>query len=117
VTNALRARQSKSIKGVNHMKASFKAVQKEPLVSGPIGTKVMRSVLAFGLSIALSASAEAATMHHHRTRHHVIISPNVASSYAAVPGWESAPPRTRYNDTPSYDDPSRFGGGEALPVH
>ena len=25
-------------------------------------------------------------------------------------------PTVRYDDTPSYDDPSRFGGGEALPV-
>jgi len=28
----------------------------------------------------------------------------------AVLGW------VQYDDTPSYDDPSRFGGGEALPI-
>jgi len=36
----------------------------------------------------------------------------------AVSGWAYAPPRSpvHYDDTPSYDDPSKFGGGEALPV-
>lgn len=36
----------------------------------------------------------------------------------AVPGWAYAGPRppVHYGDTPSYDDPSKFGGDEALPV-
>jgi hypothetical protein len=36
----------------------------------------------------------------------------------AASGWAYAPPRPpiRYHDTPSYDDPSKFGGGEALPI-
>lgn len=38
----------------------------------------MRSIVAVGLLIALCTSANAATMHHSRTRHHVIIAPGVA---------------------------------------
>jgi hypothetical protein len=46
----------------------------------------MRSILVvLGLLIALSTSADAATMHHSRTRHH--LSPNVASSFNFAPGW------------------------------
>jgi len=72
----------------------------------------MRSFLTLGLLIALSASASAATMHHSR---HVIVYPSQGD---AVPGWAYAAPRpaARYDDTPSYDDPSKFGGGTALPV-
>jgi hypothetical protein len=78
----------------------------------------MRSVLVLGLWIAVSASAQAATTHHHYTRHHVFISPRVASSFNAVPGWAYEPPRPaiRYNDVPSYNDPSKYGGEAALPV-
>jgi hypothetical protein len=79
----------------------------------------MRSVLVLGLLIAVSASAQAATAHHHYTRHHVFISPRVASSFNAIPGWVYEPPRPsiRYDDAPpSYNDPSKFGGSEALPV-
>jgi hypothetical protein len=78
----------------------------------------MRSVLVLGLLIAASASAQAATAHQHYTRHHVFISPRVASSVDAVPGWayKPPPPAIRYGDVPSYNDPSKFGGGEALPV-
>ena len=98
------------------MKTSFNDPEMGLSVSWSIGAHAMRSALALGLSIALSASAEAATMHHHGTRHRVIIPPNVASSFAAVPGWASARPPAHYDDIPSYNDPSKFGGGEALPV-
>ena len=98
------------------MITSLNIAEMGPSASWPIGAHAMRFVLALGLSIALSASAEAAMMHHHRTSHHVIIPPNVASSFAAVPGWTSALPPAHYDDTPSYNDPSKFGGGEALPV-
>jgi len=71
----------------------------------------MRSFLALGLLITLCASASAATMHHSR---HVIVRP---SQGYADPGWAYAASRPiHYDDTPSYDDPSKFGGGEALPV-
>jgi hypothetical protein len=73
----------------------------------------MRSFLAFGLFIALSASAGAAAVHHFGRRH-------VTVSHRAVypvSGWEFAAPRPPvryYDDTPSYNDASKFGGGTAL---
>lgn len=72
----------------------------------------MRSFLALGLLITLGASASAATMHHSR---HVIVLP---SQGYAVPGWAYAAPRppVHYDDTPSYDDPSKSGSDAALPV-
>jgi hypothetical protein len=78
----------------------------------------MRSILVLGLLVTLCASANAATLHHHRTRHHVVIPPGVASSFAAIPGRTYAPPQpaVHYDDTPSYNDPSKFGGPEALPI-
>ena len=77
----------------------------------------MRSLLAFGLLMTLCASASAATADHRYTRHHVFISPRVASSFDAVPGWGKSPrPSIRYGDVPGYNDPSRYGGLTALPV-
>jgi hypothetical protein len=68
----------------------------------------MRSFLALGLLITLCASASAATLHD--SRHHVIARPSQ--------GWAYAAPRppVHYDDTPSYNDPSKFGGGTALPA-
>jgi hypothetical protein len=74
----------------------------------------MRSFLALGLLIALSASASAATVHHHHVEpRHVIIPPGPVY---AVPGWafDARRPPVHYDDTPSYNDPSKFGGGTAL---
>ncbi|WP_407174563.1 hypothetical protein [Bradyrhizobium sp. STM 3562] len=78
----------------------------------------MRAVLALGMLVALGASAASATAHHPRSRHHVFIRPGVASSFAAVPGSVYAPPRppVYYGDTPSYNDPSKFGGEAAAPT-
>jgi hypothetical protein len=72
----------------------------------------MRFFLALCLLITLCASARAATMHHSR---HVIVRPSQGD---AAPGWAYAAlrPPIHYDDTPSYDDPSKFGGGTALPV-
>jgi hypothetical protein len=72
----------------------------------------MRSFLALGLLITLCASASAATVHHSEPRH-VIVRP---SQGYADPGWAYAAPRppVHYDDTPSYNDPSKFGGGTAL---
>lgn len=71
----------------------------------------MRSLSASGLLIALCASAGAATVHHHLR--HVIVHP---SRGYAVPGWTYAAPRppVHYDDTPSYNDASKFGGDAAL---
>jgi hypothetical protein len=72
----------------------------------------MRNFLALSLLIILGASANAATLHHHNARHHVIVRPGLSSSFAAVPGWAYARPASpiQYDDTPSYNDPSKFGG-------
>lgn len=72
----------------------------------------MRVLLALGLLISLGASGSAAAMHHSR---HAIVR---HSKGYAVPGWAYAAPRppTHYDDTPNYNDPSKFGGDTALPV-
>src|SRR5215469_15869900 len=78
-----------------------------------IGGNTMRSLLGLGLLMTLCASASAATVHH--PRHHVIA--GRALDYAVLRrAYAAVGPAVRYNDTPSYDDPSRFGGGEALPI-
>jgi hypothetical protein len=68
----------------------------------------MRSFLVLGLLITLCASASAATVHH--SRHHVMVDSSQS--------WAYAPPRppVDYDDTPSYNDPSKFGGSAALPA-
>ena len=78
-----------------------------------IGATTMRSLLALGLLMTLCASASAATVHH--PRHHVIARQAFGD---AVPRWAYAAvgPSVHYNDTPSYNDPSKFGGGEALAI-
>jgi hypothetical protein len=79
----------------------------------------MRSILALSLFMTLCASANAATVHHHRARHHAVISQGAADSFAAVPRPAYAPsgPTDPYDDTPSYNDPSKFGGDTALPAN
>jgi len=82
----------------------------------------MRSILIIGLLMTLWASANAATLHHHRTRHHVVIPPGVASSFAAVPDGariyrdDSVPGglRTDHDDPPSYNDPSKSGSENGI---
>ena len=71
----------------------------------------MRSVLAFGLLISLCYSADAAKVRHVNPRHHQL-SPGVVNS------WAYQPPRPsfRYDDSPSYNDASKFGGSTALPA-
>jgi hypothetical protein len=68
----------------------------------------MRSFLALSLMITLCASASAATVHH--LRHHVIVGPSLDWAYTAPR------PPDHYDDTPSYNDPSKFGGSAALPA-
>jgi hypothetical protein len=81
------------------------------------GLRIMRTVIHWNecdasfpdlRPITLCASSNAATMNH--SRHHVIFRPSH--------GWAYAAPRPRidYDDTPSYDDRSKFGGDQALPV-
>jgi hypothetical protein len=72
----------------------------------------MRSVLALGLLIALCASAEAASVHHFKPRHVIVRPGQGLTSGSGVPGWAYAPagPPVLQDQTPSYDDPSKFGG-------
>jgi hypothetical protein len=72
-----------------------------------IGANAMRTFLALCLSITLCASASAATVHH--ARHHVIVRPSQSWAYAA-------PQPPVHDDTPSYNDPSKYGGSAALPA-
>jgi hypothetical protein len=76
----------------------------------------MRSILALGLLITLCCSADAATVHHYRTRHH-----HVTSRFGGSFAYEPARPEVRYNtpsynEAPSYNDASKFGGSTALPA-
>jgi len=75
-----------------------------------IGANAMRPFLILGLLITLCASANAATVNH--SRHHVIVRPSQGWAYT----YPAPRPRIDYDDTPSYDDPSKFGGGQALAV-
>jgi hypothetical protein len=68
--------------------------------------KTMRTILALGLLISLSAAANAATVHHHR-RHAVASQRTVIDS---VPGFAYAPaeqPRA-YQPVPYSDQPSPY---------
>ncbi|WP_245332467.1 hypothetical protein [Bradyrhizobium erythrophlei] len=48
----------------------------------------MRSVLALGLLISLCVSANAATVHHAKPRHHLIVRPSQGVTPGfAIPGW------------------------------
>ena len=70
----------------------------------------MRFALAFGLLITLCASADAATVHHFRTRHYVPIQPGqgmcVPPTCYKYPGYPPLPPEAVRNH-----DASTFGGG------
>jgi hypothetical protein len=61
----------------------------------------MRSVLALGILIALCASANAARGHHSKPQH-VIVRP--------VQPVDPRYPPVLQDQTPSYNDPSKFGG-------
>jgi hypothetical protein len=77
----------------------------------------MRYVLALGLLMISYTSSNAASVHHSRAHHHVVIRPAWTSSFAAVPGaYAPLRPPVHYDDTPSYNDPSKFGGPAALPI-
>ena len=61
----------------------------------------MRTVLAMGLLFALCASADAARLHHPKPRH--------APVRPAQPVDPRFPPVLQ-DQTPRYDDPSKYGG-------
>ena len=72
----------------------------------------MRSILVvLGLLIASSASADAATMHHSRTWHH--LSPSESFNFAPSWGYERTAPSVHYEySPPAYNDPgpNNLGG-------
>jgi hypothetical protein len=74
----------------------------------------MRTLLTVSFLISLTACASAAPMHGTHTRHRVVAHYGQAVSLGdfAVPREAYAAPRPPIydNDTPSYNDPSKFGG-------
>ena len=78
----------------------------------------MRSGLVLCLLITVCASADAATVHRSKPLPVIVRAKQGLSLSFAAPSWtvERLGPPTRYHDTPSYDDPSKYGGGEARPV-
>ena len=78
----------------------------------------MRYVLVLCVLVTLDASANAATVHRSKPLHVIVrAKPGLSLGFAA-PVWraERLGPPVRYHDTPSYDDPSKYGGGEARPI-
>ena len=70
-------------------------------------------VLVLGLLTAVYASAHAAALHHAKPRHaNVYRNRNAMPNYAA-PATNVDPrfPPVLEDQTPAYDDPSKFGGG------
>jgi hypothetical protein len=65
----------------------------------------MRAVWALGLLIALCGSANAAKVQHHKPRH-VVVHPGARPGQIVDPRF----PPVLEDQTPSYDDPSKFGG-------
>ncbi|CAN7689800.1 hypothetical protein LJR220_006649 [Bradyrhizobium sp. LjRoot220] len=64
----------------------------------------MRFILALGLLITISAPASAAKKAHHAKPRHIIVRP-----VPVQPVDPRFPPVLR-DQTPSYNDPSKFGG-------
>lgn len=89
----------------------------------PTLISTLASTLALGLLITLSASGQAAAQHRAKARHvSVHRSHDMIRSFNrtqdAVPGFADPPragkpvwPPVLEDQTPSYDDPSKFGGG------
>jgi hypothetical protein len=73
---------------------------------------VFASVLASGLLIALCASAQAAAAPHAKPRHAMVHrSRDAVRGFAAPAGADPRSPPVLEDQTPRYDDPSKFGGG------
>ena len=68
-------------------------------------------------ALAIVPAAFAQKHHHtHNTLRYVGIARSTQRILIMRRSYLAARPTVHYDDTPSYDDPSRFGGGEALPV-
>jgi hypothetical protein len=83
------------------------------------GSSSMRAGLALCLLIALCAAANAAPRGHAKSRHlfvrpsQAVIPSNVTPDGGRIYRDDSVPGglRTDHDDPPSYNDPSKFGGG------
>jgi hypothetical protein len=69
------------------------------------------SIFVAAVLLALTATPVAFAKEYHHVR-------NARQYINAIPRWSYAGPRApvSHDATPSYDDPSKFGGSEALPV-
>ena len=76
----------------------------------------MRSATVLCLLITLCASADAAAAHRSKPLHVIVRDKQGLSLGFAAPGWKRTGPSIHYREAPSYDDPSKYGGGEARPV-
>ncbi|WP_354211380.1 MULTISPECIES: hypothetical protein [unclassified Bradyrhizobium] len=74
----------------------------------------MRSLLTIAFLISPTACASAAPIHETHARHRAVAhhGPVVSLGDFAIPSRAYAGPRPPiyYDDTPSYNDPSKFGG-------
>jgi hypothetical protein len=73
----------------------------------------MRVVLALALLLALCVSANAAKPHHAKPRQVIVRPSQAAEPHFGRPRQSANPndPPVLMDQTPSYDDPSKFGGG------
>jgi hypothetical protein len=81
----------------------------------------MRPVLTVDPSACIygaATPAHAGTLQHSKPRQAIVRLDEGLTLGPAASAWAYAParPPIHFNDTPSYDDPSKFGGGSALPV-
>ena len=68
-------------------------------------------------TLAINSAAIAQKHHHtHNTPRYVGVARSNQRILIMRRSYLAVRPTVHYDDTPSYDDPSRFGGGEALPV-
>jgi hypothetical protein len=72
----------------------------------------MRYGLILGLLMALCASANATTVHESRMRHRLIVRHSTGELFFRPSSrtYARAERQMQYDDTPRYDDPSKFGG-------
>ena len=74
----------------------------------------MRSLMTVGFLIWLTACASAAPIHGAHARHRAVAhhGPVVSPGDFVIPreAYAAPPPPISFNDTPSYNDPSKFGG-------
>jgi hypothetical protein len=75
---------------------------------------ILAPLLTSACIYSAATPARAETVHHSSLRHVTVRLNQGLTLGPAVSGWAYAP--IHYHDTPSYDDPSKFGGGQALPI-